>query len=270
MKIQHLTHEESHDSLPTMNKRLSASMKVRSFISRRLSRSQDTQTPQPYLSSHHEESGERPTTTFPRIGFGFSESKNSLAEKEKGNVNEKKEKENVEMTGYLVQKHRVEKASKKQEKILSSANSSGSYLPLRSPVENSSTKSKTKMKGKGIPSLSVPSLKKKGIFSDLIKEKIYKKAEPSAAQKLEERGDKMVKIYNLRKAMLEGKLEKVIPPSSLSGMNGSASGSGMSGENRRPPPRPPHVPFQDNFSSAGSVSSHQPGAVTVQVQSSRT
>ncbi|KAL5317733.1 hypothetical protein ACEPPN_014831 [Leptodophora sp. 'Broadleaf-Isolate-01'] len=261
MKIQHLTHEESHDSLPNMNKRLSASMKVRSFISRRLSRNLDNHAPQPYLSSHYEEGrgeeGDRPTTVFPRMGFGFSESKNSLPEKQ----SEKGKESASEMTGYLVQKHRVEKAEKKQEKILSSANSSGSYLPLRSPIESSSTnaKTKTKIRGKGIG---------RGIssFSDLVKEKIYKKTEPSAAQKLEERGDKMVKIYNLRKAMLEGKLERVVPPPSGMGMNGSGAGLGAGGENRRPPPRPAHNPFLDNISSVGPASSRQPCAAPVQVQ----
>ncbi|KAH7336469.1 hypothetical protein BKA65DRAFT_553115 [Rhexocercosporidium sp. MPI-PUGE-AT-0058] len=257
MKIHHITYEESHDSLPTLNKRLSASKKVRSFISRRLSRNFDT--PQQHLTAHHEE-GERPTTLFPRFGG----SKDSLAEIEKGDTSE--------MTGYLVQRHRIEKEARKKEKVLSSANSSGSYLPLTSPTGCSSTKSKSKSKSRSKPkgnekgvgmnesSFSISSLKKKNTFSDLVKEMMHRKvAEPRAAQKqrLEEKGDNMEKIYNLRKAMVEGKLERVIPP---------PSANTLSGQDRRPPPRPAHNAFLDNISSAGSVTLNQPGAVMGQVR----
>ncbi|PVH78185.1 hypothetical protein DL98DRAFT_635909 [Cadophora sp. DSE1049] len=258
MKIQHTTHDESRDGLPNPHlntKRLSASMKVRTFISRRISQTFHS----PPLSSHHEEpnpsnnnnNNNRPITQFPRL----SESKHSLSEKSVEKV------EKPGMRGYLLQKHRTDKATSNQEKLHSSLNSNKSYLPLKSPTGSSSTRSK---------GFSIPSLKKKGTFSDLVKGRLYRKSEPrngesnveNTGKKTGEKGDRLVKAYNLRKAMLEGKLERVVPPLST---------AISSGQNRRPPPRPAHNPFLNTGSASFSsnpnpnpMSSHPPaGAVPV-------
>ncbi|CZT02479.1 uncharacterized protein RCO7_06278 [Rhynchosporium graminicola] len=229
INIQHITHDKSLSSLPVVHKRLSASMKVRSFISRRISKNLDS----PYPNSHHErETEDRPTTSFPRFEARFDESKSSLAESKS------------EMTGDLVQDHKRNKETKKQEKVLISANSSGSYLPLQSPTEEiSSINPSTKLKGKETAHFpSMPSLKK-STFSNLVKRKPV--PEVNVSRNSEEKADGMAKIHNLRKAMQEGKLERVVPP---------PSANISSGQNRRPPPRPPHSPFLDYISSTGSPS----------------
>lgn len=220
MKIQHTTYDESRDepSGPS-KKRLSTSMKVRTFISRRISQTFHS----PPLPSHHEDtstSENRPITQFPRFG----ESKH-LTDEEKARM--------PDVKGYLVQNHRDDKATKKEERAFSRTSSNGNFMPLRSPTRSSSTKSK---------GFSIPSLKKKNTFSDHIKEKLNRRTEASIAnsnterttEKLEEKVEHLVKAYNLRRAMQEGKLERVVPPPST---------AISSGQNRRPPPRPAQNPF---------------------------
>ncbi|KAH7409141.1 hypothetical protein BKA64DRAFT_664228 [Cadophora sp. MPI-SDFR-AT-0126] len=232
MKIQHTTHDESRDAIPSLSinpKLLSASMKVRTFISRRISQTFHS----PPLPSHHEDpnpSTGRPLTQFPR----FAESKHSFAEKKA---------EESEEAGHSAQRHHSDKAARKEEKVLSRKNSSGSYLPLKSPTGSSSTRAK---------GFSIPSLKKKGNFSDLVKERLHRRNEAgneisnreNDVEKAGEKSEKLVKAYTLRRAMLEGKLERVVPPPST---------AISSGQNRRPPPRPARNPFLDTASATPIV-----------------
>ncbi|KAL2068757.1 hypothetical protein VTL71DRAFT_15095 [Oculimacula yallundae] len=249
MNIQPTTYHDSRPSpslpFPTPSKRLSATMKVRTFISKRLS--QNFKSPSPYqtnLPSHHEE---RPITQFPR--FTNNASKTSLRETTPT-------KPPSEMTGYLVQKHQAEKEVRKQVRVLQSANSSGNYLPLRSPIEhNPSTKTHSKEiahfpNTTSLQSKSKPKPTSKNPFTNLVKQKIQRKPVPEAKSlyKGEEKGERekgagMAKIHNLRKAMQEGKLERVIPP---------PTSAVSSGQNRQPPPRPIHNPFLDHVSLASS------------------
>ncbi|KAK0109634.1 hypothetical protein ONS95_002315 [Cadophora gregata] len=235
MKIHNTNHDESRDGLPSLStRRRSASMKVRTFISRRISQNFNS----PPLQSHHEESNssqERPITLFPRLG----NRKSSLKDDKSGN------------TDYQGQIYRSSKTTRKEEGFLSSNDSSGSHLPLKIPAGSPSSRSK---------GFSLPSLKNKNTFSDLVKEKLHWKPElrnedlnmEMTKEEAEGNSEKLVKAYNLRQAMLEGKVERVIPP---------ASAAVSTGRNRGPPPRPTHNPYLHN-SLPSSISS-QPPAPTI-------
>ncbi|EKD14027.1 uncharacterized protein L3040_007966 [Drepanopeziza brunnea f. sp. 'multigermtubi'] len=228
MKITHTTFDEAHnqDEVPGMRKRASmASIKVRDWASKRLSRNSDMS---PQLSSHLEDE-KAPTTMSP----GFSEPTSAV--------------DLPQMNAYIATQLRLEEERKRGPEVNAAAILSGSfrYLPLRPPPGRpSSTKSNDGQ-------LATTHVK----LSERVKEKLNRRAgQTDSGRNVVERGgmgedDQLNKIYILRRAMQEGKLERVVPPLKSRAPIGTVSG-------RRAPPRPVRNPFQGgNASPAGSVMS---------------
>jgi hypothetical protein len=104
------------------------------------------------------------------------------------------------MTSYLTKQHRVDKAARKEEKLMVSANNSGSYRPLRDTVDRTEEYAE-----------SFPRLRRMPKFTDIVKERLNIKSAHSQQQNLE--GEDSVKnLQKLRQDMKEGRLEQVVPP----------------------------------------------------------
>ncbi|CAL3963377.1 unnamed protein product [Diplocarpon coronariae] len=222
MNITHTVCDEAQDELPRLRKHTSmAPVRVRDYISRRLSRASETS-----LSIHvaHSED-ERPAVMW-----------RQLEEK---------------VADDALQ--RINKAAFKEEhRTQSNTNTkpSGNYAPLRS----AQSKTHSRQSEGTMP-------RKAATLSSLVKDKLHKKYLPQSpeitdgyANDAEKEkggarpkvdGDQMVKIQTLRKAMHEGKLERVIPPLSFQASIGT-------GRSRRAPPRPTHRPFLDSASPTRS------------------
>ncbi|KAK2629870.1 hypothetical protein QTJ16_000690 [Diplocarpon rosae] len=227
MKITHTTYEEAQVELPSVRRQTSmASGKVRGYISRRLSRAPDAplSTPVPYVED------ERPTAMWPQL---------EEMPADDGLQHTKKAGHQQDYTTYKP----IAKPSR-------------NYAPLRSPPSKPPTRQ------------SEPPLPKKAAtLSSLVKDKLHRKSfpqspdSPSASlnEAENERGrgkgqgeaktrretddDQMVKIHTLRKAMHEGKLERVIPPLSTKPPIGTGRG-------RHAPPRPAQPRFLESASLA--------------------
>jgi len=125
MKIDHITYEESRRGRTNVA-RTSASEKVKGFLS--------SHTPGNSIDNI-----EKRITAWPQ-----PEKLTPAPVK------------NFDMTAFLTRERRKEKAVQNQEKVISSANSSGSYLPLKD-VKDSTPE----------PRVSVPQLHQKGSLADL-------------------------------------------------------------------------------------------------------
>jgi hypothetical protein len=178
MKIEHITYDEMHTRRSMARRASDASVKIKNYF-RRLSRHSDAGLP-------FGNSKERPFTVWPQYG-------NETAVPD----------EHSEMTAYLTQHHRVEKAVRRDEKLAVSANSSGNYLPLKDICRGTETKDP--------PS---PRLRRKAKFikqNGKIKSTASHPPRPRTADDMIQ----MERFQRLRQAMKEGKLEQVIPPGQL-------------------------------------------------------
>jgi hypothetical protein len=151
-------------------------MKIKNYLSRHLSRHSNAET-------SIEDPAQRPITYWPRPG-----TQSFLPD------------EPSEMTAYLTKQHHVEKAARKDEKLVVSANNSGSYLPLRDTDH-----------GTAASDAPFPRLRRKPNFSDAVKGKLNIKSSDQS-QKKSAGENTMEKLHNLRRNMKEGRLEQVIPP----------------------------------------------------------
>lgn len=178
MKIEHITYDEMHTRRSMARRASDASVKIKNYF-RRLSRHSDASLP-------FENSKERPFTVSPQYG------NETLVPDE-----------HSEMTAYLTQHHRVEKAVRRDEKLAISANSSGNYLPLKDKCRGVETKYP--------PS---PTLRRKAKFikqNGKIKSTASHPPRPRTADDMIQ----MERFQRVRQAMKEGKLEQVVPPGQL-------------------------------------------------------
>lgn len=178
MKIEHITYDEMHTRRSMTRRASDASVKIKNYF-RRLSRHSDAGLP-------FGNSKGRPFTVSPQY------------EKETSVPGE-----HPEMTAYLTQHRRVEKAVRRDEKLAISANSSGNYLPLKDKCRGTETKDP--------PS---PTLRHKAKFikqNGKIKSTASHPPRPRTADDMIQ----MEKFQRLRQAMKEGKLEQVVPPGQL-------------------------------------------------------
>ncbi|KAI9046626.1 hypothetical protein LZ554_009369 [Drepanopeziza brunnea f. sp. 'monogermtubi'] len=235
MKITHTTFDEAHnqDEVPGMRKRASmASIKVRDWASKRLSRNSDMSPQQ--LSSHPEDERAPTTTMWPP---GFSEPTSAV--------------DLPQMNAYIATQLRLEEERKRGPEVnAAAATLSGSlirYLPLRPPPGRPSSTEESRD-----GQLATKHVK----LSERVKGKLNRRAVQADRGRnvVVERGgvgedDQLNKIYVLRRAMQEGKLERVVPPLKPRAPIGTVSG-------RRAPPRPVRNPLQGGDASpAGSVMS---------------
>jgi hypothetical protein len=191
MKIEHTTYDETHTRRRSILRRASDASetlgKVKNYFSRHLSRhsgaSISLQNPSPRT--------ERPVTQWPKPGTPFS-----LSEKPS------------EMTTYLKKQHCVEKAARKDERLIVSANNSGTYLPLKDTNNESEA-----------DDAPFPALRRKPNFTRTSKGELTIKSTDSQQQN-EDGKDNMEKLHKLRQAIKDGRLEQVIPPRKPSRMEG--------------------------------------------------
>lgn len=86
--------------------------------------------------------------------------------------------------------------------------------------------------------------RRKAKLTALVKDRLAPKAPtPAPESNAAEQPNKMLKIYNLRRAMQEGKLERVVP----------STNDAFSGQGRRAPPRPAQNPWQESTGPAASI-----------------
>jgi hypothetical protein len=167
MKIDHITYEGSRRGRTTAV-RTSTSGKVRGFLS----------SPMP---GNNMDNIEKRITAWPQP--------------------EKKipaPAENFDITAFLTRERREEKAIQKQEKVISSTNSNGSYLPLKD-VKHSTPE----------PTASLPRLHRKGKFSNIAKDWLTTQENGSEGSKLREKGS-LADLKNCQAAMKTGKLERAL------------------------------------------------------------
>jgi len=166
MKIEHVTYDNTHAPRSRMRRASEATVRIKSYISKRLSRHADMETP-------IQNSAERPTILWPRFET-FPDT--------------------PEMTAYLTQQHRGEKAARKEGKTTISANHSGNYLPLKDEVAaaDDAAYSLFRRKGKFV-------IEKKNIKS--------KSSRPQTV----DGSPNMEKLYKLRQAITDGRMEQIIP-----------------------------------------------------------
>jgi hypothetical protein len=177
MKIEHVTYDQTHARRSRMRRASDAPIIIKNYISARFSRHLDVD-----LSSTG-----KPTTFWPQFG------KETVGDQES------------EMTAYLIQHHRVEKATRKDEEITVDANHSGNYLPLRDTD-----------RGVAPDDAPFPILRRKAKF---IKEKQNIKSINSRPHTTDGKID-IQKLHKLQQAMKEGRLEQVVPSSQPSRTEG--------------------------------------------------
>ena len=210
MKIQHVTYEASRSGRPT-------AQKFRDYFA----------SPSNRLSFQEDEEGllsagaERPVTMWPRIGNQISPSDNL-----------------PEMTAYLTQKVHLERAARKQEKLVKSTNLSGNYLPLKDDKEKAENPAAAKL---------IPILRRKPKFAEIVKEKLGNRSSNTASKHASDREENLAKMQDLQRRIKSGKIERVVPPAQLLGQESCLA-----------PPIPAHSPFHDpSRLSSSSANSHQ-------------
>jgi len=179
MNIYHTTFENSQRGRATKTETSGTAAKVQEFISSHWSRSSDGID----MKSGQESSSERPITAWPR------------SEKETTAPGERLS----ESTAFLTKEHHEKKAFRKQEKIMSSANSSGSYLPLK--------------ESKALPGsiAPAPKLRHKAKLPDLLKGQPSRLSDWSGSSSSTDK-ENLAAMKSLQTAMKTGKIEKVVPP----------------------------------------------------------
>ncbi|PMD26104.1 hypothetical protein NA56DRAFT_336571 [Hyaloscypha hepaticicola] len=202
MKIEHITYDNAHAPRSKMRRASDTTVRIKSYISKRLSRHADMETP-------IQNSAERPTTIWPRFETVPDTS---------------------EMAAYLTQQHRGEKAVRKEGIITFSAKRTSNYLPLKD-------------EGAAADDASYSSFRRKEKF---VKEKKSIKLKSSRPQTVDGNPN-MEKLYKLRQAITDGRMEQIVPPRHTS-------------EGRRAPPRNPFAGpaprFLDETSRDCSSSRH--------------
>jgi hypothetical protein len=179
MNVQHITYEDARGGRST-SKTKTTTKKWKNYLSSRVSgHSEDLKL----LLSHESAGAERPVTMWPRADIAPSDNL-------------------PEMTAYLTQQMRIEKAARKEENMIVGANSSGRYVPLK----DADRKKTDKESSACLP----PVLRRKPKFTGLVKESLGAQKE-----KHKSRGRTDVdprEFQDLRAAMRDGRLERGVPP----------------------------------------------------------
>lgn len=170
MKIYHTTYEESRRGGTTVNK--STPERGKGLFS---SKNYDDGHTKPRKEG-------RPMTAWPSPEKGSSANTN------------------VDMTTFLTQKRQQKKASQKADKVVSSANSTGLYVPLKGPKPKESE-----------PMPPAPTLRHKEKFSSA---QLKRQANESEHRELREK-ESFANLKKFQDAMRTGKIERVVPPKAV-------------------------------------------------------
>jgi hypothetical protein len=175
MIIQHATYDECRGGR-SHSRRTSATItfKVKNYLSKRLSRHLDDNDHIPLLNT---------STITERAGTGWSSFGTSSSHHPPP-----KQAQATQMTSYLTQQHRIQKDIYKEAKLIKSANSNGSYLPLHD----------TANKLPIIPRVNGKFVKNRWSRKSIEEEKRQE--------------TNIEKLQTLRTAIQDGKMEKVVPP----------------------------------------------------------
>ncbi|KAF8862900.1 hypothetical protein BDZ45DRAFT_738893 [Acephala macrosclerotiorum] len=105
----------------------------------------------------------------------------------------------ADLASFVLQKGREGKEKRKQEKLVIKANSSGRYLSLLDEKSSAATK-------------VTPNLRRKEKFSKIVMAKLNKLSHEDEKQLLVQNDANMQRFEEIRKAIKEGKMERVVPP----------------------------------------------------------
>ncbi len=179
MKIEHTTYEEARSGWPT-SRRVSTTTKVKDYFSR-LTCGSDQPSPKNPNSIQA-----RPATMWPRFQAASSD-------------------DVPEMTAYLTQKHRTERAAQEEEKTISKANITGKYLPLKELDANPPVRQ--------TPTTTSPKLRHIGRLSDKVRDKLNWKSDSNQNSKTAQKSHDIEKLQQIQREIRGGKWERTVPPS---------------------------------------------------------